>query len=93
MMTFGEAAAMPGLTVDEWLHYASLAMPIGMGSSMDVLSCTAASAVKALKLADDYAARAQALERKVEDLQKQVTTLEDERPRAELYRFPDRGME
>lgn len=93
MMTFCEAAAMPGLTVDEWLHYASLAMPIGMGSSMDVPSCTAASAVKALKLADDYAAQVRDLQCKVEDLQKQVTTLGDERPRAELYRFPDRGIE
>lgn len=93
MMTFGEAAAMPGLTVDEWLHYASLAMPIGMGSSMDVLSCTAAAAVEARKLADAYAAQVRDLQCKVEDLQKQVTTLGDERPRAELYRFPDRGME
>lgn len=92
MMTFGEAAAMPGLTVSERLHYASLAVPVGMGSSMDVLACTAQAAVEAEELVDDYAGQVQDLEREVEDLQEQVTTLEDERPRAELYRFPDRGM-
>lgn len=92
MMTFREAAAMPGLTASERLHYASLAVPVGMGSSMDVLACTAEAAVEAEALADDYAAQVQDLERKVGELEEQVVTLEDERPRAELYRFPDRGM-